>query len=105
MFEIHPPGSFPLCVDPEFQGDAVGDLNHVSRLVRDATRSFPVVGLILTGSVARGEGTLVADGKTGTRWLGDLECLLMVLPRSSTSARQIDDTLHAVETKLNNDFR
>jgi len=105
MFEIHPPGSFPLCVDPEFQGDAVRDLDHVSRLVQDATRSFPVAGLILTGSVARGEGTLVADGTTGTRWLGDLECLLMVLPGSSTSARQIDDTLHAVEAKLNNDFR
>ncbi len=28
MFEVHPPGSFPLCVDPRFQGDAVRDLER-----------------------------------------------------------------------------
>jgi hypothetical protein len=105
MFEVRPPGSFPLCVDPGFQGDAARDLEHVSRLVREATRSFPVMGLILTGSVARGEGTLIADQKTGTRWLGDLECLLITPGGRRTSTRQIDDTLHAVETELNNDFR
>jgi hypothetical protein len=105
MFEVHQPGSFPLCVNPRFQGDAVRDLEHVSQLVREATRSFPVLGLILTGSVARGEGTLIADQKTGTRWLGDLECLLIVLPGWRTSTRRIDDTLHRVETELNNDFR
>jgi hypothetical protein len=105
MFEVRPPGSFPLCVDPRFQGDAVRDLEHVSRAVREATRSFPAVGLILTGSVARGEGTLIADPKTGSRWLGDLECLLIVLPGWRTSTRRIDDTLHDVETELNKDFR
>lgn len=104
MFEVQPPGSFPLCVNPRFQGDAVRDLEHVSRLVQEATRSFPVLGLILTGSVARGEGTLVADQKTGTRWLGDLECLLIVLPGGRSSAMRIDDTLHRVATELNNDF-
>ena len=105
MFEVRPPGSFPLCVDPRFQGDAVRDLVHVSQLVWEATRSFPVLGLILTGSVARGEGTLIADQKAGTRWLGDLECLLIVPPGRHTSTRQIDYALHAVETELNNDFR
>jgi hypothetical protein len=105
MFEVRPPGSFPLCVDPRFQGDAVRDLVHVSRLVWEATRSFPVLGLILTGSVAWGEGTLIADQKAGTRWLGDLECLLIVPAGRHTSTTQIDYALHAVETELNNDFR
>jgi hypothetical protein len=102
VFEIHPPGSFPLCVDPTFQGDAVRDLEHFSRLTREATRSFPVLGLILTGSVARGEGTLIADQKTGTRWMGDLECLLIVPPGAHAS--KLDATLQIVETKLNKDF-
>jgi hypothetical protein len=105
MFEVHQPGSFPLCVDPRFQGDAVRDLDRVSQLVRKATLSLPVVGLILTGSVARGEGTLITDQKTRTRWLGDLECLLIVLPGGPASARRIDDILHHVETELNDDFR
>jgi hypothetical protein len=103
MFEIQPPGSFPLCVDPRFQGDAVQDLEHLSRVAREATRSFPVLGLMLTGSAARGEGTLIADQKTGTRWMGDLECILILPPSRRTS--RIDDTLRDVETILNNDFR
>ena len=102
MFELNPAGSFPLCVDSRFQDDAVHDLEHVSRLVRESTRSTPVLGLILTGSVARGEGTLIADPATGSRWLGDLECSLIVPP--SASIRQIDHILHAVEVQLNKDF-
>ncbi|HXW54782.1 MAG TPA: hypothetical protein VEJ67_03465 [Candidatus Cybelea sp.] len=91
-------------MEPRFQDDAARDLERVSRLVQQATRSFPVLGLILTGSVARGEGTLIADQKTGTRWLGDLECLLIVPPGWRTCTWQIDDALHGVETELNNDL-
>ncbi len=57
-------------------------------MVREATRPIPVLGLILTGSVARGEGTLIADPRTGTRWLGDLECSLIVPAGSRTSNRR-----------------
>ena len=103
MFELHPPGSFPLSVDPRFQADAVRDLEHLSRRVREATQPFPVLGLILTGSVARGEGTLIADAEAGTRWLGDLDCVVVVRPGWGTPAREIDDTLLHVETELNND--
>ncbi len=103
MFEVQPPGSFPLSVDPGFQADAVRDLERVSRTVREATRPFPVLGLILTGSVARGEGTLIADPEAGTRWLGDLDCVLVVRPGWGTPAREIDDALLQVESELNND--
>lgn len=102
MFVVNPPGCFPLCVDSRFQADAVRDLEHVSRNVREATRSIPVLGLVLTGSVARGEGTLIADPATGSRWLGDMECSLIVPP--GTSAQRIDRILHVVETQLNKDF-
>ena len=102
MFVVNPPGCFPLCVDSRFQADAVRDLEHVSRNVREATRSIPVLGLVLTGSVARGEGTLIADPATGSRWLGDMECSLIVPP--GTSAQRIDRILHIVETQLNKDF-
>jgi hypothetical protein len=103
MFEVNQPGSFPLCVDPRFQDDAARDLEHLSRLAREATKSFTVLGLILTGSVARGEGTLIADRNTGTRWMGDIECLLIVPPSENKS--KLDATLHNVETELNDDFR
>src|ERR1700688_3054258 len=103
MFEVQPPGSFPLSVDPAFQADAARDLEHVSQMVREATRPFPVLGLILTGSVARGEGTLIADAEAGTRWLGDLDCVLVVRPGWSTPAREIDDALLKVVNELNDD--
>ncbi len=103
MFQVQPPGSFPLSVDPGFQADAVRDLERVSRTVREATRPFPVLGLILTGSVARGEGTLIADAEAGTRWLGDLDCVLVVRSGWGTPAREIDDALLQVENELNND--
>jgi hypothetical protein len=103
MFEVQPPGSFPLSVDPAFQADAVRDLEQVSRMVREATRPFPVLGLILTGSVARGEGTLIADAEAGTRWLGDLDCVLVAPSGWRTPAREIDDAILQVVSQLNND--
>lgn len=103
MYDLCPPGTFPLCVDARFQNDAAQDLDHVSRQVRESLRRFSVEGLLLAGSVARGEGTLVADTESGSRWLGDLECILL-LPTQSGSGqveRAVQDTVLELNKDLN----
>jgi len=102
VFEIQPPGSFPLCVELQFQADAARDLQTISDRIRQATRSLTVFGLILTGSVARGEGTLVADPVTGNRWMGDLECVVVVPKRQI--AGEVDQLLRNLEVELSSDL-
>ncbi len=104
MFQLQPPGCFPLCADPTFQADAARDLTYVSDSVRDAMKEFPLVGMILTGSVARGEGTLIADSAGGTRWLGNIECLLLTQDRK-TAIKRIDSELCRVRNALNFELR
>lgn len=72
-FELRPPGSFPLCAAVALQSQATRDLQSIIDRTRQATAGYPVVGLILTGSVARGEGALMCDPEVGSRWLSDLE--------------------------------
>jgi hypothetical protein len=48
---------------------------------------------------------LISDPNSGTRWLGDLECLLVVPSVSRATIQQIDDALHHLEAKLNQDLR
>ena len=105
MFKLQVPGSFPLCVDARFQSDAVRDLERVSTIVRQSTTRLGAVGLILTGSVSRGEGTLIADADVGSRWLGDLECLVVVQPQRRGSYQRHESLLKDVERRLNSDFR
>ena len=101
MFELQPPGSFPLCRDPALQETAANDLKKISAAVREAMRPFPTLGLFLTGSVARGEGTLISDPEIGSRWLGDIECQLVFNDRRGAPEAAIDHTLGELERRLN----
>ena len=78
---LTPPGSFELCANPSFQDDATAQLRSLVELTRHATQSAPASGLLLTGSLARGEGaiTLAAPGRI--RWLSDVECLVVFSDR------------------------
>jgi len=74
---VSEPGSFRLCAQAAHEAEALDELLAVSMRVRDATRCFAACGLLLTGSFARGEGTIVRDDFGITRWLSDLEFLLV----------------------------
>ncbi len=103
MFELCPPGSFVLCANAAFQEEAVRELRDVARLVRDAVQGLGVCALILTGSFARGEGTLVADPRTGTRWLSDMECLVVCGSRRGGRLGELCRVLRRIEARRNND--
>ncbi|MGH9647003.1 MAG: hypothetical protein ACRD4E_09330 [Bryobacteraceae bacterium] len=101
-FELCPPGSFPLCADPQRQDEAARELQAVSEQVRARTRRYSALGLILTGSFARGEATLLADPEVGVRWLSDIECLV-VFPADKRRApiAEVDQLLRGIESERN----
>jgi hypothetical protein len=103
MFKLHPPGTFPICACPAFDEQAIHDLMRVSREVRVVTQPFPVVGLILTGSVARGEGALVVDTQLGSRWLSDLEFHVVLERSRSAPGRELDRALIDMARAINSD--
>jgi hypothetical protein len=98
-FSLRPPGSFALCPDPAVGEESTRDLKHISTTVREATRPFGVLGLILTGSVARGEGALIAQPSGISRWLSDLE-FQVVIP-DGRRTEEIDAALRYTEQAIN----
>jgi hypothetical protein len=103
-FELSPPGSFPLCVDSALDAQATADLEYVSNKVRGATDRLPVLGLILTGSVARGEGALITESNGNVRWLSDLEFQLILHGRRRGSSREVGKLLQGLEHDINGEF-
>ena len=99
-FSPSPPGSFPLSADPLFQDEAVRELQSLTDRVRKADRNGSFVGLILTGSFARGEGTIVHDARMRSRWLSDIECLVVFAPGRDSVAK-IWKVLHQIEDDVN----
>lgn len=101
-FELCPPGSFSLCADPQYQAEAARELQAVSEQVRAGTRRYSALGLILTGSFARGEATLLVDPEVGVRWLSDIECLV-VFPadRQKAPIAEVDRLLRGIESERN----
>src|SRR6266481_9386405 len=77
-FSLSPPGSFPLSADPVYQDEVRRELECVLARVRDCAAAPSVVGVLLTGSFARGEGTVIPNARTESRWLSDVECLVVV---------------------------
>jgi hypothetical protein len=100
-FELHPPGSFPLCAELALHAEATEDLRSITLAVQNAMHALPLVGLILTGSVARGEGALIADPGTGSRWLSDLEFQVLIQDGRGVPERIIDDMLRDTEAAIN----
>jgi hypothetical protein len=101
-FSLRPPGSFPLSADPAFQEEVRGELELLLERVRDCAAAPSVVGVLLTGSFARGEGTVVPDSTSRSRWLSDVECLVVVRG-GIVPQREIDSSLRRVELKINSD--
>ena len=58
MWVLTPPGSFQLCANASLQNDAAEELRSLVEVTRHATESTPASGLLLTGSLARGEGAI-----------------------------------------------
>jgi hypothetical protein len=93
--ELRPPGSFALCANAEFDGYVARELTKVVEAATYAVRRFPHLGLILTGSLARGEGVLVRERDGRARWLSDIDCLVAVPNRESLCGALFEALTHA----------
>src|ERR1700691_3748866 len=101
-FNLRPPGSFALSADPAFQDEVRHELERLLDRVRDCPVAPCVAGVLLTGSFARGEGTVIPRPGTKSRWLSDVECLVVVRG-GLVSKQEIDRSLRQVERDANSD--
>src|SRR5208337_5247777 len=101
-FSLSPPGSFPLSADPAFQDEACRELELLLARVRNCAAAPCIAGVLLTGSFARGEGTIIPHPRTKSRWLSDVECLVVVRG-GIVSNREIWRGLRQVELDTNSD--
>ncbi len=99
-FENRPPGSFPLCADPSFDPYAARQLRALVRTVSRAIDDVRPLGVILTGSLARGEGAMVAGENRRTRWLSDIECLVVFAGAGATSRGSHGEAMHRAAAAL-----
>jgi hypothetical protein len=101
-FRLSPPGSFPLSADPAFQDEVRRELDELLTRVRNCAAAPSVAGVLLTGSFARGEGTVITDPRTKSRWLSDVECLVVVRG-GVVSKQEIQRSMRQVERDTNSD--
>ena len=101
-FSLSPPGSFPLSADPGFQDEVRRELDLLIARVRNSVAAPSVAGVLLTGSFARGEGTIIPDLRTRSRWLSDVECLVVVRG-GIISKPEIRQSMRQIEMDTNSD--
>ncbi len=101
-FSLSPPGSFPLSADPAFQDEVRRELECVLARVRDCAAARSVAGVLLTGSFARGEGTVIPHPESKSRWLSDVECLVVVR-NGVVSSQEIHQSMRQIERDTNTD--
>jgi hypothetical protein len=101
-FSLSPPGSFPLSADPAFQDEVRCELERLLASVRGCAAAPSVVGVLLTGSFARGEGTVIPHPPTKSRWLSDVECLVVVR-EGVVSRQEIQRSMRQIERDTNTD--
>lgn len=99
-FSLSPPGSFPLSADPNFQDEVRRELDLLLERVRNCPAATCIVGVLLTGSFARGEGTVIAHPQSGSRWLSDVECLVVVRG-GIVSKQEIQRSMRQIERDTN----
>lgn len=103
MLSLNPPGSFRLCANPAFEGQAVLELEELVSSARDMIQSFRVSGLLLTGSFARGEGAIVSDHQGALRWLSDVECLVVLPDERRRDLPRLTELLRSAAQTANKD--
>src|SRR5208282_2768271 len=101
-FSLSPPGSFPLSADPAFQDEVSRELERLLERVRNCAAAPCVAGVLLTGSFARGEGTVIPHPRIGSRWLSDVECLVVVRD-GIVPKQEIHRSMRQVERDANSD--
>jgi hypothetical protein len=101
-FSLSPPGSFALSADPAFQDEVRRELERLLERVHDCAAASCVAGVLLTGSFARGEGTVIPHPRTRSRWLSDVECLVVVRG-GIVSKREIQRSMRQIELDANSD--
>lgn len=97
-----PPGSFSLSADPTFQDEVRRELERLVERVRNCAAAPSVAGVLLTGSFARGEGTVISHPRTKSRWLSDVECLVVVRD-GIVPTREIHESMRQIERDTNSD--
>ncbi len=70
--------------------------------MHDCAAARSVAGVLLTGSFARGEGTVIPHPGNGSRWLSDVECLVVVRD-GVVSKQEIQRSMRQVERDTNSD--
>ena len=93
MFELNEPGSFRLCADPLYELDAQKQIGALAEAIPREIGHFAPLGLILTGSLARGEGSLTRDEQGKPQWLSDIECLVVFTDARRAEAAAINAAL------------
>jgi hypothetical protein len=101
-FSLSPPGSFPLSADHGFQDEVRRELDLLLERVSNCAAAPSIVGVLLTGSFARGEGTVIPDPHTRSRWLSDVECLVVVR-NGVVSKPEIQRSMRQIERDTNSD--
>jgi hypothetical protein len=101
-FSLSPPGSFPLCANRAFEDEVKRELDRLVERVRESAIAPSVEGILLTGSFARGEGTVVRQPQNTSRWLSDVECLVVVRG-GIASRRDIKRAMRQVQQDTNTD--
>ena len=100
MFESSPPGSFPLCANPSFEPYAAGQLRALVEVVSHRVSDFRPLGVVLTGSLARGEAALAAQQDRRTRWLSDIECMVVFADTARKSGGSLGESLDQATVAL-----
>jgi hypothetical protein len=101
-FSLSPPGTFALTADPAFQDEVRHELERLLDRLRGCAAASCVAGVLLTGSFARGEGTVIPRPRIKSRWLSDVECLV-VIRGGIVSKQEIDRSLRQIELESNSD--
>ena len=102
-FSLSPPGSFPLSADPAFQDEVRSELECAARARARLCCRPSVAGVLLTGSFARGEGTVIPQSlRARAGGLSDVECLVVVR-NGVVSNQEIHRSMRQVERDTNSD--
>jgi hypothetical protein len=100
MFESSPPGSFPLCANPSFEPYAARQLRALVEVVSHRLSDFRPLGVVLTGSLARGEAALAAGEDRRTRWLSDIECIVVFADTAGKPGAPLGESLDQATAAL-----